>query len=136
MDPIELAGCVILDDYGRILLLHRAMDENSWWELPGGKIEKGESAQDAATREVHEEVGVSVKIIKALGIGAFELEEKSFNYTWFQAETVLGEPAILEPETFDDLDYFEVEDLLSLSLSPNMQVLLEKVFVGEVSFIV
>ncbi len=130
----QLAGCAILDNYGRILLLHRSLDDVSWWELPGGKIEQGEIAEAAALREIHEELGVSVQLVKTLGSAAFEMHDQPYNYTWFQAEITDGEPSVKELDKFDDLEYFEVEDLLSLSLSPNMQIFFEKIFSGEVSF--
>ena len=132
----ELAGCAILDDYGRILLLHRSTDELSHWELPGGKIEEDEIAEQAANREIGEELGVSVRLIGSLGVGEFAEGDHEYKYTWFQSAIVSGEPQICEPEKFDDFEYFELEDLLSLALSPNMQVFLEKIFSGEVSFIV
>jgi 8-oxo-dGTP diphosphatase len=133
---IELAGCVILDDYGRILLMHRSTEDLSQWELPGGKVDSDETAEAAAVREIKEELGVDVRLTKSLGNGEFQTEEKEYRYTWFQAVITAGEADLQEPETFDDLEYFEIEDLLSLALSQNMQVLLEKLFSGEVSFIV
>lgn len=132
----ELAGCAILDDYGRILLLHRSTEETSQWELPGGKLETEEVAEQAAVREVAEELGVKVRLVASLGIGEFANDDAEYKYTWFQAVVESGDPKICEPETFDDLEFFEVEELLSLALSPNMQVFLEKIFSGEVSFIV
>src|SRR4051794_33533773 len=98
---IRLAGCVIADDYGRILLLHRATDDYSHWELAGGKIEHDESPEQAAMREMKEELGVEVQLTKALGSGEFEDNEREFVYDWFQAEVASGVPAIMEPETFD-----------------------------------
>lgn len=134
MKKVELAGCAILDDYGRILLLHRSTEELSQWELPGGKIEEGEIAEQAAVREVDEELGVRVRLIGALGVGEFTHDEQDYVYTWFQAVITAGEPKICEPDKFDDYEFFEIEELLSLALSANMQVFLEKIFSGEVSF--
>ena len=136
MQKIELAGCVLLDDYGRLLLLHRSADESSRWELPGGKVELGETAEETAIREANEELGVNIRLIGMLGIGEFEQDEREYRYTWFQAVIESGEVSVREPEKFDDLEYYEVEDLLSLALSENMKVLFEQIFSGEVSFIV
>lgn len=136
MEKVALAGCVLLDDYGRLLLLHRTTDDYSQWELPGGKVESDETAEAAAVREVGEELGVTARLVGTLGVGEFQQNDKEYRYTWFQAVITSGEATIKEPQTFDDLEYFEVEDLLSLALSENMKVLLEQIFSGEVSFIV
>jgi len=61
---LQLAGCVILDEKGRVLLLHRETSKRVQWETPGGKVEPGESEKQAAVREVKEELGVDVKILK------------------------------------------------------------------------
>ena len=117
-------------------MLHRSTDELSQWELPGGKIEEGEVAEQAATREVSEELGLEVRLIGSLGVGEFVDGDHEYKYTWFQSTITSGDPKISEPEMFDDLEFFEIEELLSLALSANMRVFLEKIFSGEVSFIV
>ncbi len=129
----ELAGCVVLDDYGRILLLHRSTDKLSQWELPGGKIEPDELAEQAAVRELAEELGVEVRLTRALGSGEFVHDEQEYRYTWFQAVVHAGELGVRELGLFDDFDYFEPEDMMSLALSENMQVLLPKILSGEVA---
>ncbi|MDW8801964.1 NUDIX domain-containing protein [Clostridium sp. A1-XYC3] len=54
------AAAIILDDLNRVLLVkHRDPDtDETWWTLPGGGIEAGESAVEALTREVKEECGI------------------------------------------------------------------------------
>lgn len=135
MDLINLAGCVITDDYDRILLLHRNTDQFQHWELPGGKVEEDETAEAAAVRELREELGVQVRLVKALGSETFSDDNGDFRYFWFQAVITTGEPAVQEMDKFDDADYFDLEDLLSLSLSANMQVLLPRLASGEVELV-
>jgi 8-oxo-dGTP diphosphatase len=130
---IQLAGCVIVDDYDRMLLLHRYRDQQTQWELPGGKVEEGELAESAAVRELEEELGVQVQLVKTLGSGFFEEDENEYSFNWFQAKIISGEPTIKEPDIFDDFDYFALDDLMELSLSANMQLLEEKFWSGEVA---
>src|SRR4051812_33067248 len=69
-DIRALAGCVILDEDGRVLLLHRSGNPIQW-ELPGGKVEDGEAAEAAAKRELLEELGVHVSETVHLGDASF-----------------------------------------------------------------
>ncbi|MFH1004615.1 MAG: NUDIX domain-containing protein [Bacteroidota bacterium] len=60
---IEAAGGFVKDEKEKLLMIYR----NSHWDLPKGKIEKGEKIEDAAMREVKEECGISdLKIIRHL----------------------------------------------------------------------
>ena len=61
--PIMLmaAGVIIQNKAGEILLQKRS-DSNKWG-IPGGMLDYGESAEEAAIREVHEETGVDATII-------------------------------------------------------------------------
>lgn len=60
---VEAAGGVVKNSEGKILLIFR----NGKWDLPKGKIEKGETPQKAAVREVEEECGISgLKISREL----------------------------------------------------------------------
>ena len=60
------AFAAVRDDAGRILLVRRADSGN--WELPGGRVELGESAVVAAEREVAEESGVVIRVTDLLGV--------------------------------------------------------------------
>jgi 8-oxo-dGTP pyrophosphatase MutT (NUDIX family) len=57
---------VVPDDQGRILLIHKV--DNNRWALPGGGHDAGEYIADTAVREVREETGVEVEVVKLVGI--------------------------------------------------------------------
>ncbi len=59
------ADAVVFDHAGRILLQHRA--DFNVWGLPGGSIEAGETLVDAVCREVKEESGLEVKVVRLIG---------------------------------------------------------------------
>ena len=63
---VSAAACV-RDDEGRILILRRA-DGADLWGFPGGALEIGESAAEAAVREVREEVGLDVEPVALIGV--------------------------------------------------------------------
>ena len=80
MKPIQLAGCVIVDELERMLLLHRSTNTHSHWEMPGGKVMEGETAEAAAVREIAEELGAQVRLVKALGSCDFEENGIAYQY--------------------------------------------------------
>jgi mutator protein MutT len=61
MFPVSVKGVVIRDD--RVLLLRNERDE---WELPGGKIELGETPEECLAREIEEETGWPVRVTEIL----------------------------------------------------------------------
>jgi 8-oxo-dGTP pyrophosphatase MutT (NUDIX family) len=54
--PVSIKGVVVRD--GQVLLLRNERDE---WELPGGRIELGETPQQCVAREIQEETGWAVR---------------------------------------------------------------------------
>ena len=113
---MQLSGCIITDQDDKILLLHRT-NPREQWEVPGGKIEKGEDSRAAAIREINEELGVSVKIDKLLGQKKFTEDNVSMNYFWYKAEIMSGKPKIMEPEKFNGFKYFSTDELLQNSIT-------------------
>jgi ADP-ribose pyrophosphatase YjhB (NUDIX family) len=59
-------AAVIRDGQGRILLQRRS--DNGLWGLPGGSVEIGESLRDAILREVQEETGLGVEVVRLIGV--------------------------------------------------------------------
>ena len=73
-----LRGAVVVvhNSNGDVLLLKRSKSSHfapEKWGFPGGKIEKGETPQEAAIRETMEET--SLQILKATKLGRFDLVE-------------------------------------------------------------
>ena len=59
---VEVAVGVLIQADGRFLLTSRPPDKvyEGYWEFPGGKLEAGESVEQALRRELHEEIGVTI----------------------------------------------------------------------------
>jgi len=60
--PVDVAVGVLIDGQGRFLLTTRPPGKvyAGHWEFPGGKVEPGESIEQALRRELHEELGISI----------------------------------------------------------------------------
>ncbi len=62
-ERVEAAGGVVVRD-GMVLLVHRPRYDD--WTLPKGKLDPGESFEDAALREVEEETGLRCRLVREL----------------------------------------------------------------------
>lgn len=106
----ELAGCVIPNDRGDILLIHRNTLELVQWELPGGKVKPGETPVLAAGREIYEELGLIMTGLREIGHTIFTDRGKQYYYTWFLPNQVQGEPQVRE-SMHDECGYFPLESV-------------------------
>jgi 8-oxo-dGTP diphosphatase len=61
---VEAAGGVVLDDEGRVAIVHRPRYDD--WSLPKGKLDAGETFEEAAVREVEEETGMHCSLADEL----------------------------------------------------------------------
>ena len=77
-DLVMTVGCgvLIVNDKDQVLLQRRS--DTGDWCIPGGALEPYETYEEAATREVREEVGITVKDLKLFGI--YSGEERRIRY--------------------------------------------------------
>jgi len=99
MKTIEVAAAVIFRE-DKILCVQRPEHAKSYiskkWEFPGGKIEKGESAQEALVREIREELSEEIQVSEFLmtvehAYPDFHLTMHVFTCTLQSREMVLNE---------------------------------------------
>lgn len=94
---VEVTGALIKKD-GKYLLVQEAKPEvYGQWCTPGGKIEEGETPEEATVREVKEETGYNIRITKSLGI----MPSGVLSIHMFEAEIVGGESGFQEGELMD-----------------------------------
>ncbi|MCA9388883.1 NUDIX hydrolase [Candidatus Berkelbacteria bacterium] len=122
MKRINLAGCIITDDQGRLLLIHR--QANDEWELPGGRLDQDEPADIGAARQMFEELGIDVEIKTQMGSTEFNQNGQSYNFSWFKADLIEGQPQPRLQSEADSLRYFSKKEVLEL---PNRSAILEQI---------
>ncbi len=86
-----------LNANGEILLLQSGVhkDEAGKWGLPGGKLEKGESLEEGARRELFEETGIALPHAKLRPLPSLYIRKKSAEYTFHAFEILLDKkPAV------------------------------------------
>jgi len=58
---------VIVRD-GKVLIMRDVREEKEIWEIPGGRLNEGEEVQAGLMREIKEELGIDVEVVKVLHI--------------------------------------------------------------------
>ena len=78
-ERVACAGAIVRDAAGQLLLIQRAHDPaRGRWSLPGGRVEAGETATEAAAREVREETGLEVAVgplLLSVSLGDYDIED-------------------------------------------------------------
>lgn len=94
MKQLQVAVGIIRDQNQNIFLARRSASSHmaNMWEFPGGKIEAGETPEEALKRELHEETGIEVE--NAVAYGSGEHGDSSFHVTlhFFIVDRWQGEP--------------------------------------------
>lgn len=67
-DKTIQVSCAVLVMDGKVFLAQRPASKSQGlkWEFPGGKIEPGETAENALTREIHEELDAHIQVLRKL----------------------------------------------------------------------
>ncbi|HEY5854847.1 MAG TPA: (deoxy)nucleoside triphosphate pyrophosphohydrolase [Aldersonia sp.] len=112
-----VAAAIVAD--GRLLLAQRTRPAEyaGLWELPGGKVEAGETPADALRRELAEELGVDVAASSRIGIDvplAGDLVLRAY-----RARIVAGTPVALDHAA---LCWVDADELADVDLVPNDRV--------------
>lgn len=102
------AAAVILNSEGHVLLVKHSYGKNNW-DLPGGKSEEKESAEETAIREVSEEVGLTVHTERLTGV----YYDPNFDMHHFVF--IAGHPSDQKPEPSSpeivECGYYDIMDL-------------------------
>ena len=112
MCAIEVVAAVILHE-GRILATQRGYGEwKDWWEFPGGKMEAGETPEEALVREILEELSTEISVDEFLCTVEYDYPKFSLTMHCYLCSLVTEALHLNEHEaakwlTLDELDCVE-----------------------------
>lgn len=120
-----VAGILYYND--KILLAQRAIGQKleGKWEFPGGKIEQGETPEQALVREIQEELSISIKNISYYGESIYKYEFGQIKLLAYKAEC-LQQPTWLSVHS--QIRWVESKELLDYDLAPADVPIARKLF--------
>lgn len=130
-EAVSCGGVVI--HRGKILLLYKNIHNRyEGWVLPKGTVEKGESHEETALREVKEEAGVNAEIIKFVGTSnySFSVYDDNVNKEvhWYLMVSDSYESKPQREEFFRDSGYYKYHEAYHLLKFQNEKNILEKAY--------
>jgi len=143
---VPVAAAVILRADGRVLLAQRPAGKAyaGYWEFPGGKLEPGESPRAALERELHEELGLSVRRAAPWLVQRFVYPHAHVELHFFRVFAWDGEPVGHDGQAFawQTPGHFDVAPLLPANTTVLRALVLPSVYgitmagdVGEAAFL-
>lgn len=84
-------------------------DYKGLWEFPGGKIEEGETPQEALQREIKEELDTIIKVNELIDTIEYDYSEFHLSMECFWCEIEEGEPKLIEAEAARWLEKNELD---------------------------
>jgi len=112
----DVVGALI-EDKGKYLVCQRLEGDRfgSKWEFPGGKVEKGESQQEALRREMKEELGIEVFTGKLVSTFEDEIPSMKIIIYLYNCSVVKGRIQCIECR---DFRWLGLEEIGELDLAP------------------
>jgi 8-oxo-dGTP diphosphatase len=110
MNRVHAAGGVVLRD-GRVALVHRPRYDD--WSLPKGKLDPGESSEEAALREVEEETGLRCRLVRELPTVEYDVRGR-LKVVRYWAMAVVDETPFVPNDEVDQLRWVEPQEALAL----------------------
>jgi 8-oxo-dGTP diphosphatase len=122
---VRAGGGVVLDSEGRVALVHRPRYDD--WTLPKGKLDRGESFEDAALREVEEETGVRCRLVRELPSSEYLDPKGRSKLVRYWLMEVEHDPGFVPNKEVDELRWLPVEEAPVLLTYPRDAEILRSV---------
>jgi 8-oxo-dGTP diphosphatase len=112
MKQIEVVAAIIHDDQDRIFATQRGYgDYKDWWEFPGGKMEAGETPEEALKREIWEELETRIVVERLVETVEWDYPQFHLTMHCYLSHVESGHLALKEHEAAKWLNKDELESV-------------------------
>jgi len=130
MKSVQVVGAVIMNEKNEVFCAQRSgsMSQPLLWEFPGGKIEEGESAEEALVREIKEELGCKIQVQDKVADIIHEYPNVIVHLITYKAIIIEGVPTLREHA---QMKWVPVNQLFTLKWAPADIPTVEKLVSGN-----
>ncbi len=132
--PHLMVVCALFEKDGKILIALRPKKAlgGGYYELPGGKVEKGETLEEGLAREMGEELGVITDVGEKLWSDTIEYDDSYCHVNLFRCKIIFGDP---QPLAADEIVWVKPEDLYRYRLLLGVKLALTTIYPEETKLI-
>ena len=114
--PIDVTAAVLIND-GKLFIAQRPSNDPlaNKWELPGGKVQSGETPKKCLQREIYEEFGIEVSVHELIGENIHHYDHISIRLIAYMVEWNAGE---IHPVAHEEISWASADDLDTYSFAP------------------
>ncbi len=134
---IRVTGILIEDN--SILLVKQKVSDKRNWSLPGGRLERGETLEQGIVREMKEETGLDIKILKMLYVCDVKASDNTVLHITFLLKRVCGKLELPSNESdenpIQDVRFVPIDELAQYGFSNKFVQLIEQDFPDAGSYV-
>lgn len=131
MKTIKVVAAIIFDK-GKVFATQRGYGEfKGGWEFPGGKIEEGETPQEALKREIMEELETQIRVGERIDTIEYDYPNFHLSMDCFEAEIISGDLVLKEHE---DSKWLTRMELNSVPWLPADITLIDKISTKMINY--
>lgn len=118
--PTTRVSVIVITDDKKILLVRHRKGTRTYWVLPGGRLEYGETFQECAVRELKEETGLDIACDEMVFLSEAIAPDRSRHIVniYIKAHVTGGEMKLGDEPVLAGVDFFPMDELERLTLFP------------------
>lgn len=111
MENVKVVYILLFDESDKqVLMVKNKGSQGSYYTLPGGRVEKGETLQEAAIRETKEETGIDIEIEGIIFVNEAFIENVKQHtiFITFKGKRIGGDLVLSRPDEIEEIVWMDV----------------------------